>query len=141
VSGLVELETLPFVLACIGVATSAWCGWRPASAPARSRSLVTLLLAVYVVVFACVAAAWPQKNLRFLSPIVAPAAWLAGDALVRGLEGLGAWRGAGIRRAGIALAAVALVVMIGVDAARFQRLFIRLQIPDLATPWFRRSHP
>jgi asparagine N-glycosylation enzyme membrane subunit Stt3 len=97
------------------------------------------VLGTFVVVFLVVSCAYNSKNMRFLSPIYAPVAMLAGALLMRLANALRArlpllaWRGV------VLAAAAALVFSAWRDARRFDHYFNEMQIQDLATPWFTQS--
>lgn len=137
VTGFDMIQPLPFALGFaaallivlrVPIRTGAW------SAPASRGALA--VTGWLVVAFAAVAAVYPQKNLRFLAPIFAPVYLLAGALVYAGLEAL---RPRASRAAFVAMAAVVAVALVALalaDMRRFHEMFIRLGIPDLATPWF-----
>jgi 4-amino-4-deoxy-L-arabinose transferase-like glycosyltransferase len=137
VRGLLALQPVPILLGLLAAAVVAFRGpglgamWK---AP-RARTTLTVLTA-FTLAFAGLALAWPQKNLRFLSPIYAPLDLLAGAGVWAALDwARGRWPSPAFR-VGVALVAVALIVAAIADQQRFVELFIRRGIPDLATPWF-----
>src|SRR5262249_61166482 len=78
----------------------------------------------------------PLKGLRFLTPLFAPTALLAGAGLRAGLAAAAARLSpASARVLWIAAIAALLLAAFG-DLRRFFDLFVRRGLPDLATPWF-----
>jgi len=106
------------------------------SKPAASTALVSL--SVLVVCLAIVALAYPQKNMRFLSPIVAPIHVLAAVSLVALVETVRTARGGAPRWVAVAGVAVLLVVAAALEDRQFVHFFIERGVPDLATPWLMR---
>ena len=146
--GLLRVEPVTIALGALGAVMAA--GWRlmpraaTAAAPdggapeAARPGPICAAIAWLALGFVAMALAWPQKNLRFLSPIYAPLDLLAGAgvgwllAAARQRLPAAAFRVlAGLVVAGLIAAALA-------DQRRFVALFIRRGIPDLATPWFTR---
>jgi len=106
----------------------------------RPRARTALVaLAWFTILFAAVALAWPQKNMRFLSPIYAPLDLIAGAAVWTALEGVRSRLSPAAFRVVVALVATTLLGAAVADHQRFVELFIRRGIPDLATPWFTRG--
>lgn len=135
--GLLALQPVPVLLGLLAAAAVALR--RPAlgstwKAP-RARTAITVL-ATFTLAFAALALVWPQKNLRFLSPVYAPLDLLAGAVVWAALDRARAHWPTPALRAGVALVAVALIVAAIADQQRFVELFIHRGIPDLATPWF-----
>lgn len=103
-------------------------GWR------WPKTLV--VLGVMVVSFLTLALAYPQKNMRFLSPIYAPL-FLMGGAAVYGLvERFGARVPSTVRPLLIGAVIAALLWLAANNHQRFVFWFIERAVPDLATPWF-----
>jgi 4-amino-4-deoxy-L-arabinose transferase-like glycosyltransferase len=95
-------------------------------------------LAWLAIAFVAVALVYPQKNLRFLSPVYAPLDLLAA-ALVWAAVGWVRLRTPfSIYRGACVALALILFVSALADHRRFVTYFIERQIPDLATPWFTR---
>jgi len=137
VRGLLLLAPVPVILGLLGALGVALSVPRLRSAWKAPRARAALAtLAAFTIAFAAVALAWPQKNMRFLSPVYAPLELLAGAALWTALNGLRARLPAPALRIAVALVVAALVVAALGDQQRFVELFIRRGIPDLATPWF-----
>ncbi len=134
--GLMALEPVPVVLGLLAALAVALrrAPWRAAT-PARTRATLAAL-AAFTLAFTTVAVLWPQKNLRFLSPVYPALDLLAGAAVVAALEAARARLPAPAHRLVVALVAVALVAVALVEQQRFVELFLRRGIPDLATPWF-----
>ena len=132
--GLMLLQPVPMVLGLLGAVAVAlrWPALR--STPRAEKALVTL--AAFTLAFVALALVWPQKNMRFLSPIYAPLDLLAGAVVVVALDAMRGRLPAPARRIGVALVAAALLAAAIADQQRFVELFIRRGIPDLATPWF-----
>ena len=139
-AGLALLHPLPFALGTVAAILAVFRApflLAPWNRPGARLALV--MLGWFVLIFGAVACAWPQKNLRFLSPIVAPIAMLAAALLASALS----WAGARVsprtaKLAGVALA-LALTAGAALDLQRFVHDFVVLRIPDLATPWFVRA--
>lgn len=137
VRGLMALQPLPIILGLLGAVAVAlrWPALRWSFKTPRAQTALATL-AAFTLAFAALALVWPQKNLRFLSPIYAPLDLLAGAALWAALNAR-RWRlPAPALRIGVALVAVALLAAAIADQQRFVELFLRRGIPDLATPWF-----
>ena len=139
VRGLALLQPLPALLGCLAAVPAALRSpvFRKLAERPRSRfALVTL--GGFAIAFAAAALVYPQKNLRFLSPLYAPLDLLAA-ALVRALA---AWLRARLPAPAFRLAAgtiaLSLLAAAAADHHRFIEYFIRRGIPDLATPWFTR---
>lgn len=137
VTGFGMLQPLPFAL---GFAAALLVVLRvPLRAGAWSTPVTRNALGVtawLVLAFAAVAALYPQKNLRFLAPIYAPVYLLAGALAHAGLVSLRPRVSRAVFAALAVVLAVALVALALADMRRFHEFFIRLGIPDLATPWF-----
>jgi hypothetical protein len=135
--GLLALQPLPVALGLLGAVAVALRAPALRAALEAPRARVALAtLAAFTLAFAALALAWPQKNLRFLSPIYAPLDLLAGAVVVAALRRVRARLPAPAFRFGVAVIAVALLGLALADQQRFVELFIRRGIPDLATPWF-----
>ena len=134
--GLLLLQPLPVVLGLVAASLAAARPRLvlPGARPAAVLALRALAWTTLVVLVA--ALAWPQKNLRFLSPIYAPLDLLAAALLWGALER--ARLPATARRIATTLVAAGLLVAAVADHGRFVELFERRGIPDLATPWFTR---
>ena len=138
--GLGLLHPLPVVLGALGALAVALRIPRSSRAFDRPRARAALVtLAWFTILFAAVALAWPQKNMRFLSPIYAPLDLIAGSAVWTALEGARNRLPPAAFRVVLALGAAALLGAAVADHQRFVELFIRRGIPDLATPWFTRA--
>jgi hypothetical protein len=143
--GLAILQPLPWLLGIVAallvVARAPFLrsGWsRPGSGSALQS------VAWYTLAFLLVACFYPQKNMRFLSPIYAPVALLAAVMIRAAWEWTGArlaTRGRNPLRIATALGALLLLLSLGADVRRFADLFLRREIPDLATPWFTGKGP
>lgn len=142
-TGLWLLQPVPFLLGALGAALavlrapflSAY-----ADRPRARRALVAL--GWLVAGFAAVAFSWPSKNMRFLSPIYAPACLLAASTVWAGVGFLRARAPRALALAGIVTLATALSASAALDARRFDHYFNDLEIQDLATPWFTHAdHP
>jgi hypothetical protein len=143
--GLLRVEPVTIVLGALGVVLAA--AWRPGPAAAAAPEgpperaapgAISAGIAWLTLGFAGMALVWPQKNLRFLSPIYPPLDLLAGAALGWLLAGARTRLPAPAFRVLVALAAAGLIAAALADQRRFVELFIRRGIPDLATPWFTR---
>ncbi len=135
--GLLALQPLPMVVGLVGAVAVALRAPALRAAFETPRAQVALAtLAAFTLAFAALALAWPQKNLRFLSPIYAPLDLLAGAVMVAALQRVRARLPAQVFRLGVAVIAVALLGLALADHQRFVELFLRRGIPDLATPWF-----
>ena len=137
VRGLMLLQPVPMVLGLLGAVGVAlrWPALRSSFRTPRAQTALATL-AAFTLAFVALALVWPQKNMRFLSPIYAPLDLLAGAAVVAALGAGRRWLPAPAHRIGVALVAVALLAAAIADQQRFVELFIRRGIPDLATPWF-----
>jgi len=146
VTGLAILQPVGTALAAFGaIAALARPGWMlGAVAPAagatavESRRRVLFALVVWTAGFVIASALYPLKSIRFLSPAFAPAAMLGGIAVMAALREARARLSASGYRVVVGAAVVLLVVMAVFDLRRFLELFVRREIPDLATPWFTR---
>jgi len=135
--GLGLLQPVPMLLGALGaVAVAARAVAMRAAWPAPRARTALATLAAFTIVLGAVALAWPQKNLRFLSPIYAPLDLLAGALLWAGIEGARARLPVAAFRIVAAIVAATLLAAAVIDQQRFVELFIRRGIPDLATPWF-----
>jgi hypothetical protein len=135
-TGLGILQPLLFGLGIVGAGVAAarprWIMSRPESRKS-ARSLI--VLAWLVLGFGTLAALYPQKNLRFVSPLVVPCAFL-GAWVLRSLATALAARLPEARRRWVGFALAALVLSSSFqDVMRFRTFFVRRGIPDLATPW------
>ncbi len=139
--GLLRLQPVAFALAALAAALALAGRW-PGPERLRARMAPMCGPAAWILVgMALAASLYPQKNLRFLSPLYAPAALLAG-ALLRSAFAAATARlaPARARAAAVALAAVLVLVAAG-DLARYHHWFVVRAVPDLATPWFRPQLP
>jgi hypothetical protein len=134
--GLLLLQPLPVVLGLLAAIVAAARPRLVLPAAHPSAALALRSLAWLTLAFLAAALAWPQKNLRFLSPIYAPLDLLAAALVWGALERARARLPAAARETGVALAGAALLVAAVADHQRFVELFERRGIPDLATPWF-----
>ncbi len=140
--GLGLLQPVPIalgLLASVGVAVAALVarfrrGPAPRLAPAWPPA--TWILGSCIALFMIVALVYPQKNMRFLSPIYPALFVMAGAAVVAGVGWLMGRVAVAARPALIGGAILALVALAYTDHARFVHYFIERGIPDLATPWF-----
>ena len=138
VRGLGLLQPVPVALGLLSALLIA-----PACFPLRTHGkgaveIAGTTLAWLAIAFVAVALAYPQKNLRFLSPVYAPLDLLAGALVWAALGWLRPRTPFSIyRSACVALALLLFVSALG-DHRRFVTYFIERQIPDLATPWFTR---
>ncbi len=134
--GLALTHPLPFLLGVLGAALAAVKPAWLSNGGGERRERALRGLGAFTLVFLAIACAWPQKNLRFLSPLLAPVALLAGALLVAALES--ARRALPPPRYRVLALGLAVLVTVaaGSDLARFVRYFVELRIPDLATPWF-----
>ena len=136
VEGLARLVPTAFVLGSAGTALGIFRAHRLAGdRPAAGTGIA--VMAWFVAGFAVLAAIYPQRNLRFLSPLQAPCALLGALALREGVRAVLArlpesrrwWVPAGV--------ALLLAGSAALDVARFREFFIRRGAPDLVTPAFR----
>jgi hypothetical protein len=144
--GLLRVEPVTIVLGALGAVLAA--AWRlmpraasapDGGAPERARpAAICAGIAWLTLGFAGMALAWPQKNLRFLSPVYAPLDLLAGAALGWLLASARERLPAAAFRVLAAVVVAGLIAAALADQRRFVELFIRRGIPDLATPWFTR---
>jgi 4-amino-4-deoxy-L-arabinose transferase-like glycosyltransferase len=136
VRGLGLLQPVPMAL---GMLAALWIALRTASRRGRAdvASIGATTLAGLTLAFVAVAFVYPQKNLRFLSPVYAPLDLLAARLVWTALAWVRLRRPAMARGAVVALALILLGSALA-DHRRFERDFIERQIPDLATPWFTR---
>ncbi len=137
VSGLGALHPVPFLLGYLGAALAAlrtpflldhW------ERPAARRVLIAL--AWFVIAFTGVVAGYHLKNLRLLSVVYGPVYLLAAALVWSALSWLARRVPARAFALGIGAVAVALLASSYLDLRRFHDLFIRREVPDLATPWF-----
>ena len=138
--GVWILQPLPWLLGALGTllvvvrAPFMRVRW---TEPGSSRALQAV--AWYTAALLLVACLYPQKNLRFLSPIYGSIAILAALTLRAARDWARAHLPARARnalRVATALTAVLIVLSVSADVRRFADLFLGRQIPDLATPWF-----
>ncbi len=130
------LQTLlGFVAAIVALAVPSWRRRLPAP---WARSTV-VALAVLVLAYAALALVYPQKNLRFLSPVYAPLALLAAWLVWTGLDRLRMTLPPRAFMAALAATAVLLAASAAFEQQRFTHYFIDYAVPDLATPWFTRA--
>jgi len=137
VRGLALLQPLPMAL---GILAAAWIALRTLSRRGGANGgsgIGATTLAWLTLAFVVVALVYPQKNLRFLSPVYAPLDLLAASLVWTALSWVRSRRPAMARGAAMALALILLGSALA-DHRRFERDFIERQIPDLATPWFTR---
>jgi 4-amino-4-deoxy-L-arabinose transferase-like glycosyltransferase len=104
----------------------------------KGASATLAVMAWLAISLGIVAVLYPQKNLRFLSPIYPVLDLLAGAMIVASFRAL--TRNASHRVRVVAFAALSalLVGAAAMDHARFVNYFVTRGIPDLATPWFTR---
>jgi hypothetical protein len=141
VVGLGFLQPVPFVLGFLGALVAVirpeWIADHPAP-PAKRAGLRAL--GGFAIGFALLAALFPQKNLRFVSPLTAPFAILAATLLRATMNRLAVrtprWRW----WAGVTMGAL-LVALAAIDVARFQEYFDRRGIDDPVTPIFFEDAP
>ncbi len=139
VIGFARTQPLPTMLGFMAALAALGIPTLRRRLPAPWARSTVVALAVLVVAYTALALVYPQKNLRFLSPIFAPlallAAWLAWTALDMLRTTLPP-------RAFVA-ALVATSLLLAASAAfeqqRFAHYFITHGVPDLATPWFTRA--
>ena len=135
--GLGLLEPLPWLLGTLASVLALTRtpfmlqGWnRPSGRP------VLLLLAGFALCFEAFAAFYPQKNMRFLSPLWPANAGLAGVFVIAALRAVRARAARATYGTALAATAVLLGVSAVVELQRFVHFFLELRIGDLATPWF-----
>jgi hypothetical protein len=134
--GLGLLQPLPVALGLLAAALAVPWAWplRPAWSTTRARTALQSL-GGFMLAFVAIALAYPQKNMRFLSPLYAPIALLAAALVWAAIATLRARLPATAYRIGVAVIAAALVAAAVADHQRFVEYFITRGIPDLATPW------
>src|SRR5262249_3042668 len=136
VRGLGLLQPLPMALGAIAAALAAVRV--PFLRAGVDRDVAPTTLAWLTIAFVAAALTYPQKNLRFLSPIYAPIDLLAAWLVTRLVERLGTRLPAAAFRFAVGAIAAMLIAAAAADHHRFVELFVRRGIPDLATPWFTR---
>lgn len=137
--GLMILNAVPFALGLAGaiaIVLLAPFMRTPWSDP-RTHALLDVLTWL-VLLFAGIACAYSQKNLRFLSVIFVPTYALASTFTVAALAALKPRVSLPIFRAAVAVVVIGLCESAGSDLARFHHWFVVRATPDLATPWFTR---
>jgi 4-amino-4-deoxy-L-arabinose transferase-like glycosyltransferase len=139
VRGLGLLQPLPVALGLVAATLFALrVPPRPPAPVKRDEVLAGTTLAWLAIAFVAVALVYPQKNLRFLSPVYAPLDLLAASLVWSAVGGIRMRAPRSIARGAVVLVALVLVVSALADHRRFERYFIERRIPDLATPWFTR---
>lgn len=132
-AGLGVLQPAAFAAGLLGAALAivrpSWLTGRAAP----GGEAVVRLLAWFAVGFLALAAAYPEKNLRFVSPLTAPLALLAALAIRAGTAALGA-RLPAARRWIPVVAGILIVASAALDLARFHDLFERRGLTDPVTP-------
>ena len=135
--GLALLWPLPSARGVLAAAAAAWRSALPRLGAWLPRAgLAPATLGWFTIAFAITALAYPQKNLRFLSPIYAPLALLAAWLVSSLMTGLRSRLPSPAYRVAVALVAIGLLAAAVADHMRFVEYFVRRGIPDLAVPWF-----
>jgi hypothetical protein len=139
VTGFARTQPVSMLLGfAAAVAALAAPGWRRRLATPWARSTV-VTFAVLVLAYAALAFVYPQKNLRFLSPLFAPLDLLAAWLVWTVLDSLRTR----LPRRAFVTALVSTIILLAASAIfeqqRFVHYFIDHGVPDLATPWFTRA--
>ena len=140
-TGLAILQPVPWLLAAL--AATAWLTTPRAMATAVNNAhahTAIRALAGYAVVFFVVSCVYSSKNMRFLSPLYAPVAILAATLVVATARAAKRRLSARAWRAALIVGVLLLAGSAVADAARFEHYFRKLQIQDLATPWFTQAN-
>ena len=134
-TGLGALQPLLLVVGLTGAITVAVRPWISRRTEDHRIDASLSVLAWLVLGLGAVAALYPQKNLRFVSPLLAPSALLGAWVLQSWALSL-ASRLPQARRHWVVIGLAALLITSSfLDVVRFREYFIRRGIPDLATPW------